>query len=293
MAADPDKPYLVVVADPGNVIAESDETNNVQAIESKPDLAATSVAWDTTQGGVDYGYTISIADLFQATTVYLDWASGMTANTVIGNPIVTTATQTAQGNHQSYASPSQFGALPSGATYLLVVADPHNLVSPADPARSHLGGVTSVVRPGFWSRACHSSPTSARIRTARWFLISIFRSGRSQEFIAALQSAHARIPGHKPTRVTINIISTLCSEQCAYPMHYAWLIAKGSISPTAVPQAYGIDIRWDYGDDAVSQQAAQQMVEFFGINGLEQLPLSIRITSPVLRLTWPSPGKEG
>ena len=52
-------------------------------------------------------------------------------------------------------------------------------------------------------------------------------------------------------------LSTRRSKERAYLMHYAWGIAQGQISPAAVPQMYGIDIRWDYGDDAVSQQAAK------------------------------------
>ena len=76
-----------------------------------------------------------------------------------------------------------------------------------------------------------------------------------ESFISALQSACA----------SICILSTRRSKERAYLMHYAWGIAQGQISPAAVPQMYGIDIRWDYGDDAVSQQAAKQMVDFFGM----------------------------
>jgi len=98
-------------------------------------LAATPPTWNTTDGGVDYGYTISNADLPQATTVDFDWASGTTVDTVIGSPIISTTTATAQGSYQLHATPSQLGTPPAGATYLLVVADPENLVSPADPSK--------------------------------------------------------------------------------------------------------------------------------------------------------------
>jgi len=109
-------------------------------------IAATQPSWDATNGGVDYGYTISGADLPQATTVDLDWASGTTVDTVIGTPITSTTTETAQGTYQLHATPSQLGTPPAGATYLLEVADPGNLVSPADPSKvaslalSSLGG---------------------------------------------------------------------------------------------------------------------------------------------------------
>ncbi len=100
-----------------------------------PDLAATSLAWDTAQGGVDYGYTISGGDLQQPTTIDLDWASGTTPDTIIGNPIVTTTTNTAQGTYNLHATPSQLATVPSGARYLLAVVDPNNDVTPADPSK--------------------------------------------------------------------------------------------------------------------------------------------------------------
>jgi len=108
-------------------------------------LAATPPSWNTTNGGVDYGYTIGSAGLPQATTVDLDWASGTTVNTVIGSPIVSTTTATAQGTYQLHATPSQLGTPPAGATYLLVVADPDNLVSPADPSKVASLALSSLV----------------------------------------------------------------------------------------------------------------------------------------------------
>src|SRR5262249_10335665 len=53
--------------------------------------------------------------------------------------------------------------------------------------------------------------------------------------------------------------------------HYAWDIAHGLIAPSAVPPRQGIDIRWDYGNDSVSRQAAQQMVDFFGMTNHAEL----------------------
>ena len=52
----------------------------------EPDLAVTQPSWNITNGGLDYGYTISGADLQQPTTIDLDWASGTTPDSIIGNP---------------------------------------------------------------------------------------------------------------------------------------------------------------------------------------------------------------
>src|SRR5271157_853557 len=123
------------VGDGGNGHAYDGTGLSAQITLNSPDIAATSLTWDTSQGEVDYGYTISGSDLPQATTVDLDWASGTTVNTVIGSPIISTTTATALGTYQLHATPSQLGTPPAGATYLLVVADPGNLVSPADPSK--------------------------------------------------------------------------------------------------------------------------------------------------------------
>jgi len=98
-----------------------------------PDIAVTSMSFDAS-GGVDYGYAISGADLPEATTVALYWASGTTTDTEIGSPIATTTTDTAQGTYPLQASPD-LGDRPEGAEYLLAVADPDNDITPADPSK--------------------------------------------------------------------------------------------------------------------------------------------------------------
>ena len=100
-----------------------------------PAIAPTTPTFDATTGGVDYGYTISNTDLPQATTVDLYWASGTTTDTEIGDPIATTTTDTAQGTYPLQVSASDLADRPEGAKYLLAVADPDNLISPADPSK--------------------------------------------------------------------------------------------------------------------------------------------------------------
>ena len=86
-------------------------------------------------GSLDYGYAITGASLDQATTVDLYWATGMTTDTEMGNPIATTMTQTAVGTYNIAVTSDQLGERPTGATDLLVVADPDNLISPSDPGK--------------------------------------------------------------------------------------------------------------------------------------------------------------
>jgi hypothetical protein len=88
------------------------------------------------EGGVDYGYTISNADLPEATTVDLYWASGTTPDTEIGDPIATTTTDKSTGGYGPFhVAASILSNQPAGARYLLAVADPDNTLSPADPSK--------------------------------------------------------------------------------------------------------------------------------------------------------------
>ena len=124
--------YLLAVADPGNVISPADPSK-VQALAlAAIDATPLSFASD---GSLDYGYQIMGGDLPEATTVDLYWAGGTTTDTEIGSPIMSTTTETAQGTYPLQVSASDLADRPEGAKYLLAVADPGNVISPADPSK--------------------------------------------------------------------------------------------------------------------------------------------------------------
>ncbi len=133
--------YLLAVADPDNSISPA-SPSKVAAL-ALPDVTATDMTFGS-GGGVDYGYQVTGADLPQATTVDLYWASGTTTDDEIGDPIVTTTTQTAQGTYPLQAPASDLADRPAGAKYLLAVADPDNSISPADPSKVAAVGVFEV-----------------------------------------------------------------------------------------------------------------------------------------------------
>ncbi|MGO9809857.1 MAG: putative Ig domain-containing protein [Isosphaeraceae bacterium] len=122
-------------------IGTGDTTNDPSSIALDDFFFAQSITIIPTSmsfaahGDVNYGYTIANADLPKATTVDLYWASGTTTASEIGSPIVTTTTKTAQGTYPLQAPASDFADPPTGAKYLLAVADPENQVSPADPSK--------------------------------------------------------------------------------------------------------------------------------------------------------------
>jgi hypothetical protein len=105
-------------------------------LQATPGITPTTPTWNSSDGGVDYGFTISGADLPQTTTVDVDWASGPTVDTIISRAVPSATTNTAQGTYNLHASPSQLGIPPKGTKYLLVVADPDNLVTAADPGKT-------------------------------------------------------------------------------------------------------------------------------------------------------------
>jgi peptidoglycan hydrolase-like protein with peptidoglycan-binding domain len=95
-------------------------------------------------------------------------------------------------------------------------------------------------------------PTSRSISS----LASPFRE-RAQAFQTALIDAGAQ---------TI-IAATYRPPERAYLMHYAARLDRGEINPEAVPPMDGVDIDWVHYTRAGSIQAAQQMVDGYGIGG--------------------------
>src|SRR5205823_4047474 len=105
-------------------------------IISGPDLAATSLAWNTAQGGVDFGYTISGADLPKATTAALYWSTDTTfdsiQDTLIPGSVTTTQTAARTDPYPVHIDASTLGSPPTEAKYLLAVVDPDNTIAELD-----------------------------------------------------------------------------------------------------------------------------------------------------------------
>lgn len=91
-------------------------------------------------------------------------------------------------------------------------------------------------------------------------LVSPFREN-CKRFIDAMLNAGA----------LIEINATYRPKERAYLMHYAYRIANDEINATQVPKMDGVDIDWVHRkpngsvDRAASKQAAEEMVEAYGI----------------------------
>jgi len=84
---------------------------------------------------------------------------------------------------------------------------------------------------------------------------------RAAAFVDALRKANA----------TVSISSTYRPPERAYLMHYAYLVAKGLLDPSAAPANDGVGIDWIHRDAqggvdlAASRHAAGEMVAAYGI----------------------------
>ncbi|MFO0892574.1 MAG: lectin-like protein [Isosphaeraceae bacterium] len=123
--------HLLLVVDPNNTVAESDETNgsNVRWLRL-PDIAVTSFTWNITTdvvngstgvvNGLDIRYEISGTDLPGPTTLTLYWAKGG----VLAQPADVIDAETATGIHVLHVPLASLSQAPAGTTRLILVADP-------------------------------------------------------------------------------------------------------------------------------------------------------------------------
>jgi probable HAF family extracellular repeat protein len=130
-------------------------------------VAPTQLSHDAVHGGVDLAYAIGEAALSQATSVALFWASGPHDANAVGGPIPGTSQSlpagTAVGSYGPiYISNATLGPPPAGATYLLAVADPNDLLGNFSEAQNVLAlpisselsttSLTTSVAESTWGR---------------------------------------------------------------------------------------------------------------------------------------------
>lgn len=70
----------------------------------------------------------------------------------------------------------------------------------------------------------------------------------------------------------VRIRSTLTPPERAYLMHWSWMIAKRGYSANEVPPMAGVYIEWWHGSQDRSTRAAREMIDGFGIGKLKVAP---------------------
>jgi hypothetical protein len=103
------------------------------------EITPTSLVWNATTGGVDFGYQVSSAAVPTSTKVALYWSTTNQVSGAIGGPVYTQdiPAGTAIGSYGPFNVPvSELGTPPQGANYLLAVTDPNNVLGNFDPAKN-------------------------------------------------------------------------------------------------------------------------------------------------------------
>ena len=111
--------------------------------------------------------------------------------------------------------------------------------APAEPPRERSG-----------AQWVSQFPTSRTVDS----LTPAFRAG-VQGFTQAISDAGG----------SVRVAATYRPPERAYLMHYAWKVANGSISPSAVPAHPNVNIQWDHGNVRESRAAARAMVHAYGM----------------------------
>ncbi len=100
-----------------------------------PDLVATSLTWNTSQGGVDLGYQVNYAALPQDTSAGFYWASGTTEDTILepaATPIPIPSTTPVGQPQTMHVDQQDLQSAPPDAKYLLAELDPNNAIAESD-----------------------------------------------------------------------------------------------------------------------------------------------------------------
>jgi predicted chitinase len=102
-------------------------------VAATSEIVPVGLEWNAARGGVDFGYEINVPSLSKATTIGLYWGNGTNALPDLQHPMFTYAVKARakQGMYGPVHVPAdKIVTAPAGATSLLVIADPKNLIDP-------------------------------------------------------------------------------------------------------------------------------------------------------------------
>ncbi|HLW67911.1 MAG TPA: hypothetical protein VKS79_21520 [Gemmataceae bacterium] len=123
-------------------------------LKALPDLAATSLAWNTTNGGVDFSYAVSGTDLPQSSTAALYWSPTSTFDPQTATLAYETPLQPALGNYSVHVGPSDFiSAPPANTTNLILVLDPAQTITESDGPNDMNNTLALSGQPVAWGQA--------------------------------------------------------------------------------------------------------------------------------------------
>jgi len=99
-------------------------------------------------------------------------------------------------------------------------------------------------------------------------------------FIRALEAGGA----------TVLVAATRRNRLRAYLMHYCWRLANRDIAAAKVPLERKVPIIWDHGNEALSRQAAQEMLDLFDVVYKPSLTSNHIVGRAVdMKISWTEP----
>jgi hypothetical protein len=182
--------YLLAVTDPGNLVPLAD-ANNVSAL-ALTDVAVAAPMFNA-DDGVDVPYTISGANLPQAATIDLYYASGTTPESEIGGAIAIGSTMTAQGSYTLTVPRSDLGDAPEGAKFILAVADPDGMLVESDKGNN----VAALALPDIDAQSLDWHKTSVPVTSQDANAVGSHSTGGGVDF------KYQVVAGMAPTDITV------------------------------------------------------------------------------------------
>jgi hypothetical protein len=139
-----DATTLLMVVDRQDAIAEVTDTNNLKTVAVLPEVELTGIAWNTRRQedpyggwrGLDVQYEVQ-SPMSMAGAIVFYWASGTTFDTRIGDALSPRGNDVSLGLHQFNES-ANWGERPDGASYVLAVFDPDNIIQEWDEGNNVL-----------------------------------------------------------------------------------------------------------------------------------------------------------
>jgi len=139
-----DATVLLMVVDRQDSIAEVTDTNNLTTIDVLPEVELTSLTWNTRREtdpyggwrGLDLQYEVQ-SPMSTAGAFVFYWATGTTYDTRIGDALSPRGNDISLGLHQFNES-ANWGTRPDGASYILAVFDPDNIIQEWDETNNVL-----------------------------------------------------------------------------------------------------------------------------------------------------------
>ena len=209
-------------------------------------LSPTSLTWDTLLGGADYAYQVSNSPVLLDTKLSLYWSSTNQFTGAMGQSVFSMdiPVGTAIGSYGPFnVSASSLGTAPSGAAYLLAVADPNNVLG-------NFNSSTNVIALAF-SPPTITSPSSATFTVGSLSTFSVTATGTPAPTLSetgplpngvAFNSSTGVLSGTPTTSGIYTDTFTANNPGGSVSQTFTLTVNPKAYTPSQITQAYGVNL---------------------------------------------------